>query len=88
VREPERTCIGCGAKAPQRTLVRLGIEGERVIVDADKTAGGRGAWLHPGSKCLEKAVRRRALGRALRRTDLAWDAGQLQAELTGSPRKD
>jgi predicted RNA-binding protein YlxR (DUF448 family) len=87
VTEPRRTCIGCGAKADQRALVRLGIEGERVIVDADRKAGGRGAWVHPSPECLDKALRRRAVGRALRRPGAALDPAQLAAGLTGNPRK-
>lgn len=85
---PVRTCIGCGRQAEQRALVRLGIEGEHVVVDAERKQGGRGAWLHPGSECLEKAIKRRAFMRAFRRGAVAWDAGALRVQLTGSARKD
>ncbi len=49
--------------------------------------GGRGAWLHPSAVCLEAALRRRALPRALR-SSASIDAAALRAGLTGSPRKD
>ena len=49
--EPVRTCVGCGAKAAQRELVRLVASGERVAVDRAKR-GGRGAWLHAAPACL------------------------------------
>jgi hypothetical protein len=84
---PVRTCVGCGEKAGQRELVRLRIEGERVVIDRDRK-GGRGAWLHPSAACLEKAVRRRALARAFRGRAASVDAAALGVGLTGSARKD
>ncbi|HET8542205.1 MAG TPA: YlxR family protein [Anaeromyxobacter sp.] len=85
--DPVRTCVGCGVKAGQRQLVRLRIEGERVVIDRDRR-GGRGAWLHADRACLEQAVRRRALARAFRGKAAAVDAPSLLAELTGNARKD
>ena len=86
--EPVRTCVGCGAKAGRRELVRLRIEGERVVIDRDRKGGGRGAWLHASRSCLEQAVRRRALARAFRGKAASIDASALIAGLTGSARKD
>ena len=40
----------------------------RVVVDERKVLPGRGAWVHPTTACLELAVRRRAVPRALRVT--------------------
>ncbi|MEC3954286.1 YlxR family protein [Nocardia sp. CDC153] len=37
-----------------------------VVPDPRRRLPGRGAWLHPSSACLSQAVRRRAIGRALR----------------------
>ncbi|WP_348536603.1 YlxR family protein [Nocardia carnea] len=37
-----------------------------VVPDPQRRLPGRGAWLHPFSSCLRTAVRRRAIGRALR----------------------
>ncbi|WP_242340166.1 MULTISPECIES: DUF448 domain-containing protein [Anaeromyxobacter] len=85
--EPVRTCVGCGERAAQRQLVRLTTDGERVIFDR-RRGGGRGAWLHASVGCLEKALRRRALPRALRRPEAVVDAAALRVELTGSARKD
>ncbi|PFG19332.1 hypothetical protein ATL40_0891 [Serinibacter salmoneus] len=61
-----RTCIGCRERGRRADLVRLIARGERVVVDERASAPGRGAWLHCRSACLEQAVRRRAIGRALR----------------------
>ncbi len=86
--EPVRTCVGCGEKAGRRELVRLRIEGERVVIDRDGRGGGRGAWLHADPSCLERAIRRRALGRAFRGRGATIDAAALNVGLTGNARKD
>jgi predicted RNA-binding protein YlxR (DUF448 family) len=84
---PVRTCIGCGAKAEQPSLVRLCVADGRVDL-ATRSRGGRGAWLHPGDACLERALKRKAFGRAFRSTDVRVEARELRELLTGSPRKD
>jgi hypothetical protein len=86
--EPVRTCVGCGGKAGRRELVRLRIEGERVVIDQDRKGGGRGAWLHAAPPCLQQAVRRRALARAFRGKAASIDPAGLSAGLTGNARKD
>jgi hypothetical protein len=85
--EAVRTCVGCGAKAAQRELARLRIEGERVVIDR-KRSGGRGAWMHPFAECLDRAIRRRVFARAFRGKAASVDAAALRVELTGSARKD
>jgi predicted RNA-binding protein YlxR (DUF448 family) len=60
--------VGCRRTAEQHELVRL------VVRDGDLAVGrtlpGRGAWLCDSSaSCLELAVKRKAIGRALR-TDI------------------
>jgi len=85
-RAPERTCIGCGTRAPAGRLVRLAAVEGRVAVDRERR-GGRGAWLHPSEECLDRAAKRRAFGRAFRREVVA-DAVLLRVQLTGNARKD
>nr|WP_236683049.1 YlxR family protein [Demequina globuliformis] len=46
--------------------MRLVLGGDHVVVDEAATSPGRGAWLHPTPACLELALKRRAIGRALR----------------------
>jgi len=87
VRQVVRTCIGCGQTAAQLALVRLKAEAGRVVVDHART-GGRGAWLHPAEKCLDRALKRRSFARALRAEGVLADAGALRAEVTGSARKN
>ena len=84
--EPVRTCVGCGQPVARAALVRLRERGGRVVVDAPPS-GGRGAWLHPAQACLDRAVARRAIPRALR-AEAAIDAQVLGAELTVGVRRD
>jgi predicted RNA-binding protein YlxR (DUF448 family) len=85
----ERTCVGCGGKADPAGLVRLAADaGGRLVHDARRRLGGRGAWLHPGGACLARAQKRRAFGRALRLEGLAVDGAGLERLLTELGRKD
>ncbi|HCX85589.1 MAG TPA: DUF448 domain-containing protein [Micrococcales bacterium] len=65
---PVRTCVGCRGKGARTELVRLVREGDhpRVVVDEGRSAPGRGGWLHPSQSCLELALRRGGVVRALR----------------------
>jgi predicted RNA-binding protein YlxR (DUF448 family) len=84
--QPERTCVGCGVKAPADTLVRLVLEGG-TVVRGTAGRGGRGAWLHAGEACLVKAARRRSFARAFRAAAAA-DVEALRPLLTASARKN
>lgn len=46
------------------TEERAGVQ--HVVIDSKKTSAGRGAWIHLRVSCLELALRRRAVPRALR----------------------
>ncbi|QIA26968.1 YlxR family protein [Thermaerobacter sp. PB12/4term] len=74
---PQRTCIGCRAVRPKRELLRVvrTPEGE-VAFDPTGRRAGRGAYLCPDPACLDRALRARELGRALK-TDL--DAATVEA---------
>lgn len=63
---PIRMCVACREGKPKRELVRVvkNKEGE-VGVDTTGKAQGRGAYLCASEQCLEKAVKTRALSRAL-----------------------
>ena len=67
---PLRTCIGCRGTAPKAELLRIvwDAAGTRAgpIADPRQIAPGRGAYLHRDADCVGLAVKRRALGRALR----------------------
>ncbi|MFC4243055.1 YlxR family protein [Gryllotalpicola reticulitermitis] len=64
--EPVRTCIGCRSRAPRSSLLRVVAHDSAVVADESATMPGRGAWLHPSIECMNKALQRKAFGRALR----------------------
>jgi predicted RNA-binding protein YlxR (DUF448 family) len=68
---PVRTCVGCRQRANQSDLLRLVSRlssDSRIVVEFDlqRKISGRGAWLHPNEDCLNQAIQRRAIARALR----------------------
>ncbi|MGW4249409.1 YlxR family protein [Nocardia sp. NPDC004722] len=70
---PVRTCIGCRQRELAVDLMRVVAQdsaesGQTIVIvpDPRRRLPGRGAWLHPTAACLNQAVRRRAIGRALR----------------------
>ena len=63
---PIRQCIGCREQKPKPELIRVvrSPAGE-VSLDPRGKASGRGAYLCRDAACLKKAVKSRALERAL-----------------------
>ena len=73
---PRRTCVVCRATTAKRTLHRI-VRSPAGTVAYDPTgkAAGRGAYLCGQAACLDQAVRRRSIQRALKVTDtVAADA--------------
>jgi len=65
---PQRTCAGCGRKAPQEDLLRFGSVAGRLT--AGRTVPGRGVYTCQRLVCFERAVASRGFNRVLRRTVL------------------
>jgi uncharacterized protein len=61
---PERTCAGCGRKAPQPELVRFAARDGALV--SGRTEPGRGAYTCRRLACFERALSRRAFSRVLR----------------------
>ena len=63
---PMRQCLGCREMKPKKELIRVvrSPEGE-ISLDFKGKANGRGAYLCPEPACLKKAIKARALERAL-----------------------
>ncbi|MGC3993752.1 MAG: YlxR family protein [Propionicimonas sp.] len=78
---PERTCVGCRSTEPKAGLVRLVWDeaSAAVVLDHRQALPGRGCYLHPA--CGPVALKRRAIGRALRRTVDGDQVAVLLAEL-------
>jgi predicted RNA-binding protein YlxR (DUF448 family) len=65
--EPQRTCVGCRTAGSKRSLLRIARSPQgHVTVDERGSAPGRGAYVHRNRTCLEAALARGALWRALR----------------------
>ena len=69
-RTPRRTCVVCRSTTAKRTLHRI-VRSPAGTVAYDPTgkAAGRGAYLCGQPACLDQAVRRRSIQRALKVTD-------------------
>jgi predicted RNA-binding protein YlxR (DUF448 family) len=65
---PERTCVGCGRKAPQSELLRFGSVDGRLTLG--RTLPGRGVYTCRRLVCFERAVASRGFNRVLRRAVL------------------
>ncbi len=65
---PIRRCIACGQRKPARDLLHFRVAGDAlVLVAKNKDIPGRGCYACPEEKCLEKALNKGRLERALRR---------------------
>ena len=65
MKQPVRTCAGCGRKAPQAELVRFSAR-EGALIPG--TTGGRGVYTCRRLACFERAASRRAFNRTLKET--------------------
>jgi predicted RNA-binding protein YlxR (DUF448 family) len=63
---PMRQCLGCREMKPKRELIRAvrSPEGE-ISLDFKGKKPGRGAYVCPSGECLKKAIKSKALERAL-----------------------
>ena len=63
---PMRTCVGCGETKEKNQLIRvIRTPDGQIVLDRTGRANGRGAYLCDREECLEKAIKRKSLGRAL-----------------------
>ena len=63
---PMRRCVGCMESKPKNELIRIAGYENEVTLDLTGRAKGRGVYLCPDTKCLEKAKKKRAIGRGLK----------------------
>ena len=63
---PVRQCVGCRTQRPKRELIRVVRSPEgQASIDSKGKKPGRGAYLCPNPDCLKKAIKSKALSRAL-----------------------
>ena len=54
---PQRTCVGCRAVLPKRTLIRIVRTAQAVQIDPTGKLAGRGAYLHNQRSCWERGLK-------------------------------
>lgn len=65
--EPMRTCVGCRGRKAKTHLLRFVLDDRRhLVLDEKQLRKGRGAYLCAESRCLDRALAKRAFPRALR----------------------
>lgn len=64
---PIRTCVSCRESSDKKQLIRIvrRTDGE-VAIDTTGKMPGRGAYLCGSKRCLDTAIKKNILGRALR----------------------
>lgn len=63
---PMRQCLGCREMKPKRELIRVVRSPEgKISIDTKGKAPGRGAYLCPDPACLQRAIKSKAISRAL-----------------------
>ncbi len=78
---PVRTCLGCRSRDDATDLLRVVFKDGVLTPDPEKRLAGRGASLHPRRSCFDRAVKRRAFGRALRLDQTNLDAALVLSHL-------
>ena len=63
---PMRTCIACRIEKPKKELIRI-VKNKENVFSVDRTGklAGRGAYICPCKKCMEKALKIKAIERNL-----------------------
>lgn len=73
--------MGCMESKPKNSLIRISCYEGRVSVDPTGKAKGRGVYLCPDTKCMEKARKKRALQRSFETDISAEDMDAIFGEL-------
>jgi predicted RNA-binding protein YlxR (DUF448 family) len=81
---PQRTCVGCRAVMPKRSMVRVVRRPEGILVDPTGKLAGRGAYLHTLRSCWERGLKG-ALAHALKTALTAEDRERLFAYMATLP---
>jgi len=85
-RQPQRTCIGCRQVFGKDEVVRIVAGPTGAVIDYREKLPGRAAYVCPRYACIQKALSRENLSRALHRKTAAPDADgfveQLAAAIT------
>lgn len=79
----ERSCVGCKKKGEKAEFIRIYMNGNKLTIDENGNADGRGAYLCNDMKCMEKAIEKRAIQRTLRSKISPSDLKEIKSYLGG-----
>ena len=66
-KQPLRQCIGCGQMKEKKELYRIiKTPQNEIVLDVTGKQNGRGAYICPDSKCLQKVISTKGLDRAFK----------------------
>jgi len=85
--QPQRSCVGCRTVRAKGDLIRVvrTPAGELVLDEGRGKLPGRGAYLCPNVDCLRRALKARALERALKQPVPPELVERLEALLAAAP---
>ena len=83
---PMRRCVGCMESRPKDELIRMLYSQGRLALDPDGKGEGRGVYVCPDGKCINKATRRNAFKRSVRGEVKADDIEAILNELSAYER--
>ncbi|HEY8202917.1 MAG TPA: YlxR family protein, partial [Actinomycetota bacterium] len=78
--EPVRSCAGCRARRPKGELIRFARGPAGPVLDRSGRVQGRGGYVCPEQACLDRALRRGGLAKALRTPIAPAQAAALRLE--------
>lgn len=85
----ERLCVACRTLKPRPDLIRLvRLPGGEVVLDNKNQKHGRGAYVCLNRACVEQAIKKGGLARALKTRvppELMKDVSALGQEMSSSP---
>lgn len=77
-----RTCVGCTEARDKKDLIRIAVYEGAAAVDPEGRAKGRGIYIcRDNSECFDKAIKRKAMERALKRPVSEGEKEKLRNEL-------
>jgi len=83
---PQRTCVGCHAVQPKRSLIRVVRTPDGVRIDLSGKLPGRGAYLHELRLCWETGLKT-SLARALETELTPQDVEHLKSFMASLPEE-
>ena len=80
-----RKCVGCGELKPRKEMIKLTNVhfSQEVVINPDSKTFGRSAYLCYNHKCIEQALKKKKINRALK-INMSYDLkGLLDGQLKG-----